>query len=324
MVTWRGRYLARGLEGLDDAPRPGRPRRVDHARVVAATLTPPPRSLGITHWSTRLLAPRLGVSPATVARAWRAYGIQPWRAQSFRFSTAPEFVGKVTDVCGLYLSTNEDVPASAIVLSVDEKSQIQALDRTVPVLPMQPGRIGRRSHDYHRHGTTTLFAALEVATGRVTAALRPRHRHQELLAFLRQVERAHHDAVDEQGRPVELHLIMDGYATHKHKDVRAWLEANPRFHVHFTPPTPPGRTSSRSGSPSWSARRYDARCPGRSRTSTTPSAPTSTPGTNVPTPSSGPGPPNRYSPKPTVQQLQARDTRAVLSASPARRRRMRS
>ena len=175
-------------------------------------------------WSSRLLADRLDVSAATVARAWRAYGVQPWRAESFRFSTDPELVGKVTDVVGLYLAP----PENAIVLCVDEKSQIQALDRTEPILPMQPHLIERRSHDYIRHGTSTLFAALDIATGQVTAALKPRHRRQEFLAFLKQVARAYPG-------PAELHLVMDNYAAHKTPEVRAWLEANPRISVHFTP-----------------------------------------------------------------------------------------
>ena len=167
----------------------------------------------------------------SVARAWRAYGVKPWKAESFRFSTDPELVGKVTDICGLYLAP----PENAIVLCVDEKSQIQALDRTVPILPMQPGKIERRSHDYYRHGTTTLFAALDIATGQVTAALKPRHRHQEFLAFLKQIERTYRDALDADGHPVELHLVMDNYAAHKHQNVRAWLADHPRFIVHFTP-----------------------------------------------------------------------------------------
>ncbi len=220
---WRGRYLARGLAGLGDAPRPGRPRTIDHRKIVTATLTPPPKRLGVTHWSSRLLAARLKVSPATVARAWRAYGVQPWRAESFRFSTDPELVGKVTDVVGLYLAP----PENAVVLCVDEKSQIQALDRTQPVLLMQPGLIERRSHDYVRHGTSTLFAALDIATGQITAALKARHRRQEFLAFLRQVARAYPE--------VELHLVMDNYAAHKTPEVRTWLAANPRNHVHLTP-----------------------------------------------------------------------------------------
>jgi transposase len=177
----------------------------------------------VTHWSSRLLAARLGIGNATVARAWRDYGVQPWRAETFKFSTDPELVAKVTDVVGLYLAP----PASAVVLCVDEKSQIQALDRTQPTLPMQPQLPERRTHDYVRHGTTTLFAALEIATGTVTAACKPRHRHQEFLAFLKQVARAYPDR--------ELHLVMDNYAAHNHPAVRAWLVRNPRITLHFTP-----------------------------------------------------------------------------------------
>jgi transposase len=211
---------------------------VDHRAVVAATLKPPPTKLGVTHWSSRLLADRLGIGNATVARAWCDYGIQPWRAETFKFSTDPELVAKVTDVVGLYLAP----PEHGIVLCVDEKSQIQALDRTQPTQPtqatqpMQPGRPERRTHDdlrpnSIRHGTTTLFAALdiatEIATGTVTAACQPRHRHQEFLAFLRQVARAYPDQ--------QLHLVMDNYAAHKRVEIRDWLAANPRIHVHFTP-----------------------------------------------------------------------------------------
>jgi transposase len=231
VLNWRGRYEKRGIAGLADAPRPGRPRTLDHRQIVAETLKPPPKKLGVTHWSSRLLADRLKISPSAIQRAWRAYGVKPWKAESFRFSTDPELVGKVTDICGLYLAP----PENAIVLCVDEKSQIQALDRTVPILPMQEGRIERRSHDYYRHGTSTLFAALDIATGQVTAALKPRHRHQEFLTFLKQIERTYRHVVDAAGDPVELHLVMDNYAAHKHKNVRTWLEENPRFVVHFTP-----------------------------------------------------------------------------------------
>lgn len=182
VLAWRSRYVERGLRGLGDLPRSGRPRELDHRAIVTETLKPPPKKLGVTHWSTRLLGERLKISHKSVARAWSAYGIKPWKSESFRFSTDPELVGKVTDICGLYLAP----PENAIVLCVDEKSQIQALDRTVPILPMQEGRIERRSHDYYRHGTTTLFAALDIATGEVTAALKPRHRHEEFLAFLKQ------------------------------------------------------------------------------------------------------------------------------------------
>jgi transposase len=231
VLLWRERYQAKGLAGLADAPRSGRPKTLDDREIVTATLKPPPKKLGVTHWSTRLLAAQLRISNTAVARAWRAYGIKPWKAESFRFSTDPELVGKVSDICGLYLAP----PENAIVLCVDEKSQIQALDRTVPILPMQEGRIERRSHDYYRHGTSTLFAALDIATGQVTAALKPRHRHQEFLAFLKQIERAYRDVLDADGVPVQLHLVMDNYAAHKHTNVRAWLAQNPRFVVHFTP-----------------------------------------------------------------------------------------
>src|SRR5215208_2625140 len=192
VISWRQRYERSGLRGLEDQPRSGRPRQIDHDRIISATLRPPPPSLGVTHWSSRLLASRLKVADTTVARAWRDYGVQPWRAETFKFSTDPELVAKVTDVVGLYLAP----PENTIVLCVDEKSQIQALDRTQKMLPMRPGFPERRTHDYVRHGTTTLFAALEVATGKVTAACKPRHRHQEFLAFLKQVARAYPDDVD--------------------------------------------------------------------------------------------------------------------------------
>jgi transposase/DNA-binding CsgD family transcriptional regulator len=223
VIGWRERYQRKGLAGLDDEPRSGRPRSIDHAAIVSATLTPPPKKLGVTHWSTRLLARHLGISDATVAKAWRDYGVQPWRAESFRFSTDPELVAKVVDVVGLYLAP----PENAIVLSIDEKSQIQALERAAPILPLQPGLAERRSHDYVRHGTSTLFAALELSTGKVTAAVKPRHRHQEFLAFLKQVARTYPDH--------KLHLVMDNYAAHKHPAVKAWLAANPRVVCHFTP-----------------------------------------------------------------------------------------
>jgi transposase len=223
VIDWRARYERSGIAGLGDEPRSGRPRSVDHDAIITATLTPPPKKLGVTHWSSRLLAKHLRIGNATVARAWRGYGVQPWRAETFKFSTDPQLVAKVTDVVGLYLAP----PDNAIVLCVDEKSQIQALDRAAPVLPLQPGLAERRSHDYVRHGTTTLFAALEIATGKVTAACQPRHRHQEFLRFLKQVARAYPDR--------ELHLVMDNYAAHKRVEVRRWLQANPRVQVHFTP-----------------------------------------------------------------------------------------
>ncbi len=227
VIGWRNRYADSGIAGLEDEPRSGRPRRIDHAAIISATLKPPPKKLGVTHWSTRLLARQLGISDATAAKAWRDYRVQPWRAETFKFSTDPELVAKVVDVVGLYLVP----PQNAVVLCVDEKSQIQALDRTQKMLPMQPGLPERRTHDYVRHGTSTLFAALEVATGKVTAACKPRHRHQEFLAFLKQVAKAYPD--DGTGR--ELHLVMDNYAAHKRVEVRDWLAKNPRIKVHFTP-----------------------------------------------------------------------------------------
>ena len=223
VIGWRARYETSGLDGLDDEARSGRPRHVDHEAIIAATLSSPPKKLGVTHWSSRLLATRLGVGNATIARAWREYGVQPWRRETFKFSTDPELVAKVTDIIGLYLAP----PENAIVLCVDEKSQIQALDRTAPILPMRPGLPERATHDYVRHGTTTLFAALDIATGQVTGICLPRHRHQEFLRFLKQVAKAYPDQ--------ELHLVMDNYATHKRVEVRDWLTANPRIHAHFTP-----------------------------------------------------------------------------------------
>ena len=220
---WRNRYVVSGVRGLQDDPKPGRPRTVDRNTILTTTLTPPPKRLGVTHWSSRLLADELKVAQNTVLRTWRHYRVQPWRSETFKFSTDPELIAKVTDVVGLYLAP----PENAIVLCVDEKSQIQALDRTQKMLPMQPGFPERRSHDYVRHGTSTLFAALDIATGKVTAATKPRHRRQEFLAFLKQVARSH------PGR--ELHLVMDNYAAHKTPEVKDWLADNPRIQVHFTP-----------------------------------------------------------------------------------------
>jgi len=223
VICWRERYRAHGLDGLEEKPRSGRPKVVDEAEIIAATLQAPPRRLGVTHWSSRLLAAELGVSNATVARAWRAWGIQPWRRETFKFSTDPELEAKVRDVVGLYLHP----PEKAIVLCVDEKSQIQALDRTAPILPLRPGLPERASHDYVRHGTTTLFAALEVATGRVTDACYQRHRHEEFLHFLKKVARTYPRR--------ELHVVVDNYSTHKHPDVEVWLARHERIKLHFTP-----------------------------------------------------------------------------------------
>src|SRR6478609_8499945 len=223
VVGWRSRYQAGGVAALVDLDRSGRPTVIDEADVVVATLTAPPAELGVTHWSARLLARQLGISFASVARIWRKWNLQPWRVETFKFSTDPELDAKVRDVVGLYLNP----PDKAIVLSIDEKSQLQALDRTAPILPLRPGIPEKQTHDYVRHGTTTLFAALEVATGKVTDACMPRHTHAEFLAFLKQVAKAY--------PRVHLHIVCDNYATHKHPTVKAWLAKHPRITMHFTP-----------------------------------------------------------------------------------------
>jgi transposase len=218
VIGWKRRFAAEGVAGLDDRPKSGRPARIDPVAIVLATLEPPPPKLGVTHWSSRLLAQHLGVSDFTVSTTWKKWGLQPWRVQTFKFSTDPELETKIRDVVGLYLNP----PDKAIVLCVDEKSQVQALDRTAPVLPLRLG-----VPDYIRHGTTTLFAALEVATGKVTDACYPRHRHEEFLKFLKQVAKTY--------PRVKLHIVCDNYATHKHPAVRAWLETHKRITMHFTP-----------------------------------------------------------------------------------------
>lgn len=224
VIGWKKRYVAEGVAGLTDRPKPGRPAQVDEMAVVLATLEPPPAELGVTHWSSRLLAAHLGgISNVWVAKIWRRWGLQPWRRETFKFSTDPELDAKVRDVVGLYLNP----PDKAVVLSIDEKSQIQALDRTAPILPVRPGLPEKATHDYVRHGTTTLFAALEVATGKVVDACYPRHRHTEFLKFLKQVAKAY--------PRVKLHIVCDNYATHKHPTVQAWLTKNPRITMHFTP-----------------------------------------------------------------------------------------
>jgi len=223
---WRQRFLALRTSGLEkDAPRPGRIPRIRGAKIAAiveATLhTKPPQA---THWSTRAMAKAQGVSEATVRRIWRQHHLQPHRVETFRLSRDPKFVEKLVDVVGLYLNP----PDKALVLCVDEKSQIQALDRTQPGLPMKPGRCGTMTHDYKRHGTTTLFAALSLLDGKVIGDCMPRHRHQEFIRFLRRID-------SETSVALELHLIVDNYSTHKHPRVKSWLARHPRFHLHFTP-----------------------------------------------------------------------------------------
>jgi putative transposase len=222
---WRRRFREQRLLGLNDELRPGRPRTHDEERVAellnTAIARKPPAA---THWSVRDLAAATGIGKSTVQRYLALFGVQPHRSRSFKFSTDPLFIEKLRDVVGLYLNP----PDNALVLCVDEKSQCQALERTQPVLPMGLGYLEGVTHDYYRHGTTTLFAALDIAKGTVLTQCKPRHRHQEFLSFLRHIDAAVPARLD-------LHLIVDNYATHKHPRVRAWLARHPRFHLHYTP-----------------------------------------------------------------------------------------
>src|SRR5450759_1937436 len=222
---WRRRFLQQDVSGLHDELRPGRPRPISDERVaqlVRKTLDTKPQDG--THWSIRQIARQTRLSKSTVHRIWQAFGLEPHRQRHFKLSTDPVFVEKVRDIVGLYLNP----PENAVVLCVDEKSQIQALERTQPMLPMGLGYVEGVTHDYRRHGTTTLFAALDTAKGKVLTQCRPRHRHQEYLGFLREIEKSVPETLD-------VHIIVDNYATHKHPRVKRWLAARPRFHGHFTP-----------------------------------------------------------------------------------------
>jgi transposase len=221
---WRGRFCERRLDGLADAPRSGRPRQIDDdevQRVLAKTLERPPD--GSTHWSVRRLAAATGISPTTVHRIWRDHKLKPHQLRTFKFSNDPRLAEKVIDVVGLYLGP----PEGALVLCVDEKTQIQALDRSQPTLPIKPGKAARMTHDYKRNGTTSLYAALEIASGEVTGACYPRHRHQEFLTFLNRLVRAY------PRRP--LHVVLDNSSTHSTPEVKRWLARHKRVHFHFTP-----------------------------------------------------------------------------------------
>ena len=222
---WRNRFKARRVAGLTDAPRTGRPRTINDQKVtdlINKTLREKPKNA--THWSTNLMAKEAGLSAMSVSRIWRAFGLKPHRHDTFKLSTDPHFVAKVHDIVGLYMNP----PTKALVLCVDEKSQIQAINRTQPALPLSFGHTDTRTHDDVRHGTTTLFAALDIATGEVIGRLHRRHRATEFLAFLKEIDRAvPHD--------MDVHLVMDNYGTHKTAKVRAWFAARPRYHVHFTP-----------------------------------------------------------------------------------------
>jgi transposase len=222
---WRRRFLKDRVDGLLDEPRPGRPRSIEDdqvAAVVERTLYTTPKDA--THWSLRTMAEEVGLSHTTIRRIWAAFGLQPHRSETFKLSNDPLFVDKVRDIIGLYLSP----PDRALVLCVDEKSQIQALDREQPVLPMMPGMPERRTHSYLRHGTTSLFAALDVASGFVISKCYKRHRTKEFLNFLKEIDRQVPDGLD-------IHIVMDNYATHKTPQVRAWLARRPHYYVHFTP-----------------------------------------------------------------------------------------
>lgn len=222
---WRSRFRAHGVEGLLDKPRPGAPRKVSDAaveRVLALTLETTPKDA--THWSSRAMAARCGLSQSTVSRIWRAFSVQPHRSETFKLSRDPLFIDKVRDVVGVYLNP----PDKAVVLCVDEKSQIQALDRSQPVLPMRPGQPERRTHDYTRHGTVSLFAALDAATGRVIGQCHARHRALEFRRFLDRIE-------TEVPAGLDVHVVLDNYGIHKTAAIRRWLLRHPRFHFHFTP-----------------------------------------------------------------------------------------
>jgi transposase len=225
VATWRKRFAAHRLDGLADEARPGAPRRIGDekiAEVVTATLESRPETA--THWSTRSMAKASGVSISTVHRIWRAFSLQPHRSETFKLSTDPLFVEKVRDIVGLYLAP----PERALVLCVDEKSQIQALDRTQPLLPMRPGQAERRTHDYKRHGTTSLFAALDVKAGTVIGACMPRHRAREFRRFLDTIEASLPSDLD-------IHVVMDNASSHRTKLIRDWFAKRPRWYAHFTP-----------------------------------------------------------------------------------------
>ncbi len=222
---WRRRFVEMGLDGLVDTPRPGAPREIgdeDVERVIAKTLEGTPRNA--THWSTRSMAEATGLSQSSISRIWRAFSLQPHRLGTFKLSNDPLFVSKVRDIVGLYMNP----PDEALVLCVDEKSQMQALERTQPLLPLRPGLPACRTHDYIRHGTTTLFAALDAKTGKVIGKCYRRHRATEFLKFLRVID-------DSVPTKLDVHLILDNYSTHKTPTVRRWLARHPRFHVHYTP-----------------------------------------------------------------------------------------
>ena len=305
---WRDRFLAARLGGLADEPRPGVPRTITDAQVeevVVRTLEEVPE--GATHWSKRELARRVGISPTSVHRIWRAFGLQPWRTEDFKISPDPLLIDKIRDVIGLYLAP----PANAAIFALDEKPQIQALQRTAPVLPMIPGTPERRSFDYTRHGTIDLFAALNTATGKVIGRLSAQHRAVDFRDFL--------DQIDRQTDPgLAIHVICDNLSAHKAPAVQKWLLAIPASSCTSPRPTPPGSARSNGGSPSCSAAAWTAACSARSTSSPPPWRTGSRPGTPPPGHSHGPRPPTRSSTASaaTAHASQDRDTRRTRRGLP--------
>jgi transposase len=293
--SWRRRFARDRLDGLDDEPRCGAPRKIGDDRIEEiVTQTLEARPANATHWSTRGMAKASGVSASSVHRIWRAFCLQPHRVETFKLSKDPQFIEKVRDIIGLYLNP----PERALVLCVDEKSQIQALDRTQPLLPMRPGQIERRTHDYERHGTTTLFAALvaatnadaEVKAGTVIGKCMPRHRAQEFRKFLDEVERS-------MPADLDVHVVMDNASSHKTKLIRDWFARRPNWHIHFTRPPHPGSTRSSASSRCCHRSRSSAAPTDRSASSWRQSRPSSTPAMQTPRPSAGSRRPTTSSPR---------------------------
>ena len=299
---WRSRFVEHRLDGLIDEPRPGRPRTITDEQVeevIIKTLETTPKDA--THWSTRSMAREVGMTQSAVLRIWRAFGLQPHRQETWKLSKDPLFIDKVRDVVGLYL----DPPERAVVLCVDEKSQIQALDRTAPILPMLPGTPQRATHDYKRAGTSSLYAALDIATGKVIGALHGRHRAIEFKKFLQTIDR---EVPDE----LAVHLVLDNCSTHKTPAIRTWLAAHPRFVVHFTPTSSSWLNLVERWFAELTTKKLRRGTHRSVRHSTPTSAPGSTPGTTSPSPSSGPRPPTRSSTRSpaTASELTNHDTSA--------------
>jgi len=282
---WRGRFAQRGLDALHDEPRPGKPRSItdeDVERVIVKTLEEQPRDA--THWSTRSMAHATGMSQSAVSRIWRAFGLKPHQREGFKLSPDPLFIEKVRDIVGLYLNP----PDAAVVLCVDEKSQIQALDRSAPVLPLMPGVPERATHDYVRNGTTNLYAALDVASGQVIAEMTPRHRSEEFRRFLNMIEKAVPEHLD-------IHVVLDNSSTHKTPQIQRWLLRHPRFHVHFTPTYSSWLDLVERWFAELTTKWIKRGATTQSATSSHRSAPGSQTGTKTPSPTSGTRPPMKSS-----------------------------